>query len=255
MARASVEGIELHYEDRGSGPPLVFLHGWAANASVWEAQVVELAARHRCITLDWRGCGRSEHPADGNTFAQNAADVLALLAQLGVREPTLVGSSLGGDIALHAAVREPAAIGAVVAIGALGHHLSRNVDRRIVLEASAELRRDRPRALHAMMNTWFVPESSSELRAWMAAQCLRSGWFVDELIHEASREDLRNRLAKLDVPVTVLHGRRDAEVPIRVAEETAAAARHGTLAVLEEAGHLPHLELPDALTQALESVL
>jgi pimeloyl-ACP methyl ester carboxylesterase len=89
--------IELSYEDRGAGPPVVLIHGWPLSGRSWEKQVPALLdAGHRVITYDRRGFGSSSQPWEGYDYDTFAADLDALLGHLDVRDATLVGFSMGG---------------------------------------------------------------------------------------------------------------------------------------------------------------
>ena len=88
--------IELYYEDHGSGPPVVLLHGWPLDSRSWEPQLHPLlAAGHRVITYDRRGFGRSSRPTAGYDFDTLAGDLDKVLTELDLREVTLIGFSLG----------------------------------------------------------------------------------------------------------------------------------------------------------------
>ena len=88
--------IELYYEDLGSGPPVVLLHGWPLDSRSWEPQVhALLAAGHRVIAYDRRGFGRSSRPTTGYDFDTLAGDLDEVLTELDLREATLIGFSLG----------------------------------------------------------------------------------------------------------------------------------------------------------------
>ncbi len=89
--------VELHYEDHGSGKPIVLIHGWPLSGRSWENQVPALVeAGYRVITYDRRGFGDSSQPWDGYDYDTFAADLDALLQHLDLREVTLIGFSMGG---------------------------------------------------------------------------------------------------------------------------------------------------------------
>src|SRR5258708_36684215 len=92
--------IELYYEDHGSGPPVVLIHGWPLNGDAWEKQTAALlAAGHRVITYDRRGFGRSRKPAVGYNYDTFAADLDPVLFALDLTGVSLVGHSMGtGEI-------------------------------------------------------------------------------------------------------------------------------------------------------------
>lgn len=98
MATANVNGVELYYEEHGSGPPILFHHGFTGSHDGWVPIAERLQDRFRCILMDSRGAGDSEHPADGYTIEQYAKDVVGMLDHLGLDQVAYVGHSMGGGI-------------------------------------------------------------------------------------------------------------------------------------------------------------
>src|SRR5450759_1466943 len=91
------DGTTIYYKDWGSGPPVVFSHGWPLNADAWERQMVYLASRgYRCIAHDRRGHGRSSQPSHGNEMDTYADDLSTLIDTLDLKGAALVGHSAGG---------------------------------------------------------------------------------------------------------------------------------------------------------------
>lgn len=113
-----VNGIEMHVEVRGTGDPLVLLHGFGSCGRTWAPVADSLAGRYRLIIPDLRGHGRSTNPAGAFTHRQSALDVYALLDQLGVTRFKAMGISTGGMTLLHMATQQRDRIDAMVLIGA-----------------------------------------------------------------------------------------------------------------------------------------
>ena len=89
--------IELYYEDRGAGQPVLLIHGWPLSSASWERQAAALlASGHRVITYDRRGFGRSSQPSIGYDYDTLASDTYKLIEALDLRDVTLVGFSMGG---------------------------------------------------------------------------------------------------------------------------------------------------------------
>lgn len=108
MPTISLNGAELYYEDRGSGPRVLFIHGMCGNANVWDGQVERLAGQLHCVTYDRRGHRRSSlGDIQQRTVEMHADDAAALIRALGLMPCLLVGSSSGARIALDVARRYP----------------------------------------------------------------------------------------------------------------------------------------------------
>ena len=98
MPIANVNNIDLYYEDCGSGPPIIFQHGYTSSHEVWSGVIKELRARNRCIAMDARGAGDSAHPEGGYSIKQMAADVVGVADALDIDKFHYVGHSMGGVI-------------------------------------------------------------------------------------------------------------------------------------------------------------
>jgi pimeloyl-ACP methyl ester carboxylesterase len=105
MSTAKIDGIELYYEEHGSGDALLLIMGLAADSVAWMFQLPEFAKHYRTIVFDNRGVGRSSKPAGPYTIARMADDAAALLATLGIARAHVVGVSMGGMIAQELALR------------------------------------------------------------------------------------------------------------------------------------------------------
>lgn len=93
-------GVRMAYEDRGTGRPIVFVHGWGGSGDVWDYQVLDLADQFRVITVDLRGHGVSDKPWGDYGYATFCADLATLMRELSLEDVTLVGWSMGGHIGL-----------------------------------------------------------------------------------------------------------------------------------------------------------
>src|SRR5882762_5362294 len=122
--------IEIYYEDHGSGPPVVLIHGWPLNGDAWEKQVgALLAAGHRAITYDRRGFGRSSKPGIGYNYDTFASDLNILLNTLNLTNVSLVGHSMGtGEITRYIGKYGTKRLRKAVLIGTLGPYLVKAPD-------------------------------------------------------------------------------------------------------------------------------
>jgi len=116
MPYATRNGVSLHYQQAGRGEsPLVFVHGWCCDHTFFQPQFDAFQASHAVMTLDLRGCGRSDRSEDGYDIPTLADDVAWLCQDIGFSRPVVIGHSLGGMIALELAARHPSLPAAVIA--------------------------------------------------------------------------------------------------------------------------------------------
>ena len=132
-----VNGIKMYVEIRGTGDPLVLLHGFGSCGKGWGAIADSLAARYQLIVPDLRGHGRSTNPSGSFTHRQSALDVYALLDQLRVTRFKAMGISTGGMTLLHMATQQKDRIDAMVLIGATTEfpEPARAIMRRVVADS------------------------------------------------------------------------------------------------------------------------
>ena len=145
---AEVNGLSLYFETHGAGRPLILLHGGLGSGEMFGPVLPALSERHQVIAVDLQGHGRTadiDRPIDIRLMAD---DIAALIGHLGLREPDVVGYSLGGGVALQTAVKYPAVIRRLVAVSA---HIRRDaiypemlVQQGQVGAAAAEFLKDTP---------------------------------------------------------------------------------------------------------------
>lgn len=114
MSTAVANGIDIYYEEHGSGEPLLLIMGWGGNAASWRPQLEGLAGHFRVIIFDNRGVGRSSAPDEPYTIPQMARDTVGLLDALEVPRAHVFGISMGGMIAQEMAIEHPGRIGKLV---------------------------------------------------------------------------------------------------------------------------------------------
>ncbi len=116
MPFTTVNRLKFHYQQAGAGPEIVLIHGVTGDLSIWLLckALQTLSARYRVTAYDLRGHGYSDAPASGYTSADHAADLFALMDDLGLGRAAIVGHSFGGVVAAHAAVLAPERVESLV---------------------------------------------------------------------------------------------------------------------------------------------
>ena len=152
----AVNGFRMHVEERGSGEPLVLLHGFSSSGQAWTPVLEDFARSYRVIVPDLRGHGRSTNPSGEFTHRQSARDIYALLDQLGIRRAKAMGISTGGMTLLHMATSQPERLEAMVLIGATTYFPE---------QARAIMAAQRPRQTHRGATGAFSQDPSAGRRA------------------------------------------------------------------------------------------
>ncbi len=104
MPKETLGDVDIHYDIVGEGTPVVMVMGFTMSGSAWRFQVPELSKKHRVVTFDNRGAGKSSQPAGPYSMAMLAEDTIALMDRLGIEQAHLVGVSMGGMVAQHVAI-------------------------------------------------------------------------------------------------------------------------------------------------------
>lgn len=225
-ASAGVNGIELAYELRGQGEPLLLLHGFAACADYWAPLLPALAARHRLIIPDLRGHGRSTNPARRFSMRQSATDILSLLDHLGLDKVKAIGHSAGAMTLMHAATREPDRFEALVLIGASTHFT----------EQAREIMRGVPDGVPPPVLASFRDCAHRDGQAQVDELLVQFNGFKDS--HDDMAFDAKT-LAGIRARTLIVHGDRDEFFPVEIPVSMYTAIPGAALWVVPEGDHDP----------------
>src|SRR6187401_1143270 len=118
MQKLSRDGVDIHYEVHGSGPPVLLTHGYSSTAEMWQGQIEALSKHHKLVLWDMRGHGRSDYPDNPSAYSEAAviADMAALLDEVGAASAIVGGLSLGGYMSLAFYRAHPARVRALLII-------------------------------------------------------------------------------------------------------------------------------------------
>jgi len=254
MLKAFVNGIELAYQRSGSGMPLVLLHGYPLDHTIWEPVLPFLQGAADLVLPDLRGFGKSPSPQGGYSLADMAADVAALLDHLKIEQAAIAGHSMGGYIALAFAHAFPERIRGLglIASQALADSPEGRISR---FETADRVRRQGVSAVADSMPARLT--SNPTLQLLLREVVLRQSpqGIIAALEAMASRPDSTPALADYDFPVVIIHGLQDVLVPVARAHQALALVRHGHLVELEGVGHMPMMEAPQATAEGLQTLL
>jgi pimeloyl-ACP methyl ester carboxylesterase len=252
VGKENSSNIDLHYEDHGSGKPVVLIHGYPLSGASWEKQVPGLlAAGHRVITYDRRGFGKSSQPSTGYNYDTFAADLHALITHLNLNDVTLVGFSMGGgEIARYIGKYGTKHIARTVIAGGVPPFLLKTQDNPEGLDGAIfegiekAVAADRYAFFTGFFMNFFNLDQYIGKR--ISEDAVRASFNVAAGASATATlacvptwlEDFRADLAKFDVPTLVIHGDADRIVPFAASgERTAKLVRGAKLHVIKGGPH------------------
>jgi pimeloyl-ACP methyl ester carboxylesterase len=259
MRFVDVRGASIGFEEVGTGPPLVLLHGLPGDSRFWGPQLQEFASDHTVIAWDAPGCGRSPAPADELTTEDIGAYLVGFLDALRIEQPDVVGLSWGGGIALELLRQAPGVVRSLVLTGAYagwaGSLPPDVVEQRLhAYQAAADA--PGPDALAGWASGFFSPDAPASVvdRTLRIASEFQPRAFAS-LASSFAETDLRDVLATIDVPTLLLHGGADVRSPLTVARALHAAIPGASLEILSGVGHIANLEAPTEFNRVLRDFL
>lgn len=258
--KLEINQISIHYHDEGEGLPVIFLHAFALNQTMWKLQVAALKHQYRCITLDLRGFGHSQVTDEPSLMHQMAGDVRQLMQALAIDKAVLVGLSMGGYIALAFYRNFPEAVRALVL-----------ADTRATAD-SEEAKANRLRSAEKALREGSAAIADETTPKLLGDTTLNNNAELVQLVHTiqasnspvgiaaaqrgmAARPDSTDLLATIDMPTLVIVGSEDKLTPPAEAEVIHQGIGKSKLLVIENSGHLSNLETPEEFNTALAEFL
>ena len=255
--RAQVNGITVGYDDRGTGLPIVFLHAFPLNRTMWVQQETALCQRFRTISIDLRGHGESDAPFWRYSLEQYALDVKEVLARLGIARALFVGLSMGGYLEFTLYRLYPELI-----LGLVFADTRAEADKPEQTQWRFNLAQQTgaigPAAVIADMLPKLLapktyerdPDLVERVRSIQAAAPVPG--IIGDLMAMAERPDSTELLTSIRIPTLVIVGQDDVLTTPADAERIAKGIPGAKLVIIPEAGHLSNMEQPDLFNRAVE---
>jgi len=261
------DNLQVFYEDRGNGEPVLFVHGWCANSGIWAKQIAYLAPNYRALAIDLRGHGNSSKPMEGNSIPQLARDVRKFIETMGLQKVTLVGHSMGVMVVLDY-YRQ---FGADRLKGLVledmspcpmsnepwnsGAYYDSNWDA--LHSVAIGLWQNREATHKAFLrNIWKNPPTDEQVDQRYKMVCKTPTWTVVTLLYDFAPRDYRALLPQIQVPTLILVA--DSKVFPKSSMAGVYMQKqipNSHLVVFKNSGHLLQQEEPDKFNQELEQFL
>ena len=243
------DGVKIHYEIHGDGPPLILTHGYSSTSAMWREQIAPLSKHHRLILWDMRGHGQSDYPDDPNAYSEalTVADMAALLDVVGADRAIVGGLSLGGYMSLAFHLKYPERVRAL-----------------LIIDTGPGYRKDEGRAgwnANALKTAErFETEGLGQLARASAERAVATHRDATGLA-KASRGMLTQRdarviesLPSIKVPSLVVVGDKDTPF-LAAADYMATKIPHAKKVVIANAGHASNIDQPGAFNEALTAFI
>ena len=256
-------GIEWHYDIDGEGGCLLFIHGWGVDNRIWRQQLKFFSQYYKVMSVDLPGHGKSGwEKVDLDVMV---TDLRSILEETGFADVTVIGSSLGGLVALKLYAMFPRGVARMIFVGAMpkfskseGYPHGLDVDK--IRKLSGQLQTAYPSIINVFFRSLFTKEERQTRRfKWlqkfrqMDTAPMRQA--LTEYLDILEKEDLREVLKKVRVPVQFINGREDeicTKETVAFLKELAPESRFD---FFEQCGHFPFLSKPHEFNQVMEDFL
>lgn len=259
---ADVDGVRLRYRDKGEGPAVVMIHGFASSLETWDTVAPKLEKNHRVLSLDLKGFGWSERPEGDYSPAAQAKLVLGLMKLRGIEKASLVAHSWGSSVALAATLTEPARVDRLALYDAWVYEdqlptfflWARTPGVGETLFALYYDQRADERMAHAFFDKRYVTEGLVEA---VDAALERPGTLAAALAATRGQRFLayEGQYKKIQQKTLILWGREDEVTLLGYGERLSKDLPNNKFVVYPQCGHFPMIEAAAASTRDLSEFL
>jgi pimeloyl-ACP methyl ester carboxylesterase len=252
---ADIDGVQIHYQEKGTGTPLVLIHGYTSSTYSWKDVFEPLAKSFHVIAVDLKGFGFSGKPDGDYTRRAQAMLVTHLLDHLHIEKAWLCGNSMGGEVALNVALANPQRVGGLILVDSAGvevpgegsiapeYLLIPGVGRvlialsltsdKLVREGLEKSFYDQSKVTAHRVAYYYRPLKTRG--GQLAALRARTQWPLFPV---------ESDLGKINVPTLILWGAQDQLIPLAAGHKLSSLIKDSKLVIFDSCGHLPQEEMP-----------
>lgn len=254
----TVDNKKVHYLEQGEGQPIILIHGFLYNTVMWKKNIEDLAKKFKVYAVDLWGWGYSERLKDLNySFEGYARQVIGFMDALKIPKASLVGQSMGGGTSVYAAAHFPDRIDKLILVDPAVIPYPMTTTGRIyqfpyvgeflnALPGNGLIKKN-------IQTVWFYDSKKvtddyvEEVARPLTIQGSLDGlmFILRNVLKEPYVEPEAQKLAQLNKPILIVHGREDKAVPLDRSQKLNALWKGSELVIFEKAGHTPHEEHPE----------
>ena len=250
---SAADGVPIHYSVQGKGEPtLVFIHCWSCDRHLWDNQVAAFAKNHKVVTIDLPGHGESGPGRKSWSVESYGDDVKRVVEKLNLKRVVLIGSSMGGPIALEATRRMPDRVAAIVPVDTL-HNVESKLPPEQLEEVYKQLRADYKGAITGFLNQlFFSPSTPPAVKSRIISEVTsRPPELAIAILQGIFAYDAAPALREIKVPIRAIN----ADMNPTAVEVNRKYAPQFDVVLIKGTGHYPMLEDPQRFNEMLADVL
>lgn len=262
MAKARINGIDIHYEVHGEGEPLLLIQGLGHSSKFWFFQVPEFSKRFQAIVYDNRGIGDSDKPDEPYSIAGEAEDAVGLLDHLKIDRAHVLGVSRGGYIAQELAISHPERVKKLILIGT--HYggpeyleATKELWTEILDVAGLSLEEVYRKGVKYLTTPAFFARETKMVERLVEIRMAnpQPAYAFQRQFAGAAAFDAKERVKGIAVPTLVIAGEEDRVVPNWLSEKLARQISNARFEIIEGVAHLSFIEQPDVVNRMVVEFL
>jgi pimeloyl-ACP methyl ester carboxylesterase len=261
---ADVDGVRIHYQEKGAGAPLVLLHGYTASTFAWKDVFDPLSEQFRVIAVDMKGFGFSGKPDGDYTRRAQGELVIKLLDHLKIDRAILCGNSMGGEVSMHTAVRHPNRVSALILVDSSGVTVSGGSSTApsvagwpVIGPALMSLALTSDSMVRNGLRQCFYDKSTvtdEQVAAYYRPLKTRDGQHAAYLARvQAAIDPIEPEINKIGQPTLIIWGAEDELIPLEAGRRLNSLIAGSRLVVFDKCGHVPQAEMPARFTDEVRS--
>ncbi len=253
---AEIDGVRLHYQDKGTGTPLVLLHGFTSSTYSWKDVFEPLAKNFRVIAIDLKGFGFSEKPDGDYTRRAQAVLVSHLLDHLSIEKTWMCGNSMGGEVALNVALQNPQRVAGLILIDSAGVNVNgggsltpRYLLIPVVGRILTTLSLTTDKLVREGLEKSFYDDTkitNERVAYYHRPLQTRSGQLAALRARtQAGQFPIEPDLTKVNAPTLIIWGAEDELIPLPAGKKLNSLIKDSKLVIIQNCGLVPQEEMPE----------